>query len=360
MPKVITISFILPSLGDKPGGGYKIVLEYANRFLNSGITVNVVYPILVRNRGVLKNIIGTLYRIIRLITNNYSARKWFEIDSSVNEVVVWRISDKYLPISDLYIATAVRTAIDLQKCKIPKRKKMYFIQGYESWDCPEDLLEETFRYGMTNIVVSNWLKDILEQKKIKAYLVRNAFDFGYFKLSNSIRTRDKFHISMQYSENPIKGTKYGLEAIRMLKQTYPMLKVSIFGIYERPRFLDKWIEYYQKPDKETHNYIYNCSSIFIAPSINEGWGLTVGEAMICGNAVVCTENKGHLEMASDMDTALLCPIENTQSIYELVVKLIEDDNLRWKIAKRSHENIKQFSWEKSVEDFYKILKDSTI
>lgn len=39
-----------------------------------------------------------------------------------------------------------------------------------------------------------------------------------------------------------------------------------------------WMEYYRQPDRDTHNRIYNSSSIYLASSLQEGWGLTVGEA----------------------------------------------------------------------------------
>lgn len=349
------VSFLLPSLGDKPGGGYKIVLEYANRLNKRGLAINLVYPLCVKNKGLVMNIVGTLYRLIRFMFQRYSAKSWFDLSSNVQECVVWKLSDKYLPKSDCYIATAVGTAIDLEKCKISTSKKMYFIQGYEDWSCSIEDLEKTFTYGMTNIVVSNWLKKYLDQKGIKSYLVRNAFDFEYFTLTKLITERDKHHISLLYSKNPIKGTQYALEAIKKLKLEYPEIQVTAFGIYNRPTELESWITYYQKPNKEVHNQIYNTSSIFIAPSINEGWGLTVGEAMICGNAVVCTCNKGHLEMALDMTTALLCQVKDAQAIYDKVKILIEDDNLRFRIASNGLDNIHKFTWDKSVEDFHRII-----
>ena len=351
----VKVSFLLPSLGDKPGGGYKIVLEYANRLTKKGIIVDVVYPLCVKNRGLIMNIIGTLYRLLRFIFRRYSSNSWFNLSKNVKEKIVWRLSDRYLPKSDLYIATAVGTAMDLNQCNIPKNKELYFIQGYEDWSCSVKVLEATYNYGMTNIVVSNWLKELLSQKGVKSYLVRNAFDFEYFTLTKPVAERDKLHISLLYSENPIKGTQYALEALKKLKNEYPEIKVSMFGIYNKPIDLESWITYYKQPNQETHNFIYNTSSIFIAPSINEGWGLTVGEAMICGNAVVCTSNKGHFEMATDMKTALLCPIKDSQAIYDRVKILIENDALRYSIANNGLNNIKKYTWEKSVDALYEII-----
>ena len=38
------ITFLLPSHGRRPTGGYKVVYEYANRLSANGYTVNIVYP----------------------------------------------------------------------------------------------------------------------------------------------------------------------------------------------------------------------------------------------------------------------------------------------------------------------------
>lgn len=33
-----------------------------------------------------------------------------------------------------------------------------------------------------------------------------------------------------------------------------------------------WMEYYRQPDHDTHNRIYNSSSIYLASSLQEAWG----------------------------------------------------------------------------------------
>lgn len=48
---------------------------------------------------------------------------------------------------------------------------------------------------------------------------------------------------------------------------------------------------YKNPTPEQHLKINNESAIYLGCSKLEGWGLTVGEAMMCGQAVVCTDNK---------------------------------------------------------------------
>ena len=40
-----SVTFLLPHTGKNPVGGYKVVYEYANRLVNRGYKVNVVYTV---------------------------------------------------------------------------------------------------------------------------------------------------------------------------------------------------------------------------------------------------------------------------------------------------------------------------
>ena len=78
--------------------------------------------------------------------------------------------------------------------------------------------------------------------------------------------RDKFAVVMLYHEMERKGCKYGFEALELVKQRYPQLKVTLFGTPELPTDLPEWYEYYQRPDREMHNRIYNEAAIFLGTS----------------------------------------------------------------------------------------------
>ena len=134
------------------------------------------------------------------------------------------------------------------------------------------------------------------------------------------------------------------------------MRVLIFGTNSRPDFLPEWYEYYQTPDKETHNRINNTAAIYVGASPIEGFGLTVGEAMLCGEAVACTNNDGYQEMAKDNQTALLSPINDSKALAKSIIRLIEDDDLRYRLANAGEQYIRQnFDWDKSVELFLTTL-----
>lgn len=260
-----------------------------------------------------------------------------------------------MPKTDVYVATSPYTAMYLKDYPIENARKFYFIQGYENWgNVTDGMLRTTYRYPLQKIVISKWLKQIMDEENVRCKLIPNGFDFNYFKMNIPVMNKNKYRITMLNHFMERKGCSYGFEALEKVKRVYPQLRVSLFGTQERPSDLPEWYDYYQSPDKETHNRIYNEAAIFLGTSSTEGWGLTVGEAMICGQAVVCTDNPGYREMVVDEETALLSPVKDSEGLAKNMIRLIENDELRYKIAENGHRYIQRFTW----EDSYKKLVET--
>lgn len=350
------IVFLLPSGSKIPIGGYKVVFEYANRFATDGYDVSIVYPAYCFkfNQSCVVAFLRRCKALIRYIvwglTKKYSGRKWFNLDERVKERWVWSLACR-LPSSDAYIATAVATSVYLQRhTEIPVERKFYLIQGFEAWGgITSEQVIATYHYPLKKIVVARWLEHIVSANAEKCSLIFNGFDFEYFKYTYPIQNRNRLNVCMLYHYVEAKGCADGFQALDIVKVKYPDLRVNIFGVPPRPKELPDWYYYYQQPDKETHNRLYNESAIFIGTSWTEGWGLTVGEAMICGCAVACTDNAGYLEMATDGETALVSPVRDAEALATNIIRLIEDDDLRFRIAEAGNRNIRQFTWEKAYE-----------
>lgn len=347
-----TITFLLPGRAHRPVGGYKVICEYANRFAADGYAVNLVYPSYIKSmENIVLRFLKYPLRLIAWIVQGYSVKKWFNLREEVCEKVVPNLSFTFLPPSDIYIATAIETVSYLQKYPVSQDRKVYFIQGYETWNYPKSYVNSTYGYGFKNIVISRWLQNVVKSTDNDSCLINNGFDFSYFSLTNNIEDRDSKQIAMLYHENPVKGTKYGLNALSIVHDTFPDIKVTLFGVFKNPGNLPEWINYVRLPDRAQHNQIYNTASIFLAPSVEEGWGLTVGEAMICGAAVVCTDAECFSEMVQNEITGLVAPVKNSEAIAACVIRLIGDKELRVSLAKRGKEHISKFTWENSYLKF---------
>ena len=131
--------------------------------------------------------------------------------------------------------------------------------------------------------------------------------------------------------------------------------MNLFGVYAKPINLPDWYVYFQMPDKDTLNRIYNEAAIYVGASHTEGWGLTVGEAMQCGCAVACTNNGGYVVLAHHEETALVSPVKDVDALAKNIIRLLEDQELRFRLAENGNRNVKQYTWERSYKRLRNIL-----
>ncbi len=365
MTKSITIVFMKTFV--KPTGGAKVAYEYANRLVQDGWEVYIAYKYMTGHHHTFYGKIffyfyDKLKHFIETITKKQpSGSLWFDLDSRIHEVFVPNIKYRNVPKTDYYIATSVETPFFVLDYKVPNSHKFYLIQDYENWgDITDAIVKESYRLPLTKFVISQWLYEKVISEGVECIHLPNGFDFNYFTLYNPIDSRNKYHISILYHPSEKKGCKDSMEALSIVKNRYPSLTVNMFGKTEKPDGLPDWYNYYQLPDKQTHNKIYNESAIFIGASHIEGWGLTIGESMICGCAVACTDNDGFKEMVKDGYTGLLSPIKSPQHLANNIIKLIENDELRIRIARQGNEFIKGFTWNSSYNILKRTIEESIL
>lgn len=352
------VCFVFPHPVSGPTGGYKVIYEYANRLVADGIDTVITYSgsIFWKQKPLVFKL-SNCFRFLQSKIRGYSGRKWFSLDKRVEEYLSFSMNYRHIPKADVYIATSPYTAWYINDYPISPARKFYFIQGYENWGPGlKAILEDTYHMHLNKLVVSRWLKNLLyETYKEDSVLITNGYDFSKFYLSVDFERKDKYCVSMLYHTMERKRCEDAIKALKIVKENVPELRINIFGVPDRPENLPDWFHYYQMPDALTHNRINNEAAIYVGSSETEGWGLTVGEAMICGQAVCCTDNDGYKEMAIDGKTALLSPVRDPEALAANIIRLIEDDDLRIKIAKEGNKYIQQFNWENSYQRFKQIL-----
>jgi len=96
------------------------------------------------------------------------------------------------------------------------------------------------------------------------------------------------------------------------------------------------------PEKQLQNY-YRAADIFVSPSINEPFGLTISEALNCGTKVVCTESGINELLPSESVTLVR---SNSDSIKQGLEESLEKDFTEFSDR----------SWDEMVEDYLEIYK----
>jgi glycosyltransferase involved in cell wall biosynthesis len=92
--------------------------------------------------------------------------------------------------------------------------------------------------------------------------------------------------------------------------------------------------------------IYNLGEFFAFPSLYEGFGLPVVEAMACGVPVLTSSTSSLGEIAGD--AAVTVDPTNTDAIADAIVRLATDGELRRDRAERGLQHSRTFSWDQTA------------
>ena len=93
---------------------------------------------------------------------------------------------------------------------------------------------------------------------------------------------------------------------------------------------------------------------FVYVSLSEGFGLPVLEAMHCDIPVITSDCTSLPEVAGQ--AALLVDPASVSSISDAMHRLFTDESLRKELILRGREQRRQFSWQRSAEKVYRILR----
>jgi glycosyltransferase involved in cell wall biosynthesis len=118
-------------------------------------------------------------------------------------------------------------------------------------------------------------------------------------------------------------------------------QVARHGLEDRVHFIG-----YVRPDDMAG--LYSLATAFAYPSLYEGFGLPVLEAMACGTPVLTSNVSALPEVAGD--AALLISPTDVSEIAEGLSQILEDAGLAAKLAARGLEWTTHFSWDRCARD----------
>lgn len=93
--------------------------------------------------------------------------------------------------------------------------------------------------------------------------------------------------------------------------------------------------------------LYNAADVFIFPTLYEGFGLAVIEAMACGTPVVTSNLSALIEVAGD--AALFVDPHDPEGIAEAICQVLSDKGLREKLRNKGIRRSTEFSWETTAK-----------
>jgi glycosyltransferase involved in cell wall biosynthesis len=106
--------------------------------------------------------------------------------------------------------------------------------------------------------------------------------------------------------------------------------------------------------KEDMPYIYRNASFLVFPSLFEGFGMPVLEAMLCECPVICSNTTSLPEVAGD--AALFFDPNNPEELAERMNQILADHGLRNNIVARGLVQARKFTWQHTAEQTLSIFR----
>jgi len=101
------------------------------------------------------------------------------------------------------------------------------------------------------------------------------------------------------------------------------------------------------PERDLAEF-YGRAAVFVYPSLYEGFGLPILEAMACGAPVVCSSSSSLPEVAGD--AALYADPRDPEQFADQVSRLLCDPELRRRMVEAGLRRARQFSWQRTAQE----------
>ena len=115
---------------------------------------------------------------------------------------------------------------------------------------------------------------------------------------------------------------------------------------------------YRFIEEEDKPAIYSGASVFVFPSLYEGFGLTPLEAMSCGTPVICSNRTSLPEVVGD--AAISIDPDNMREMVQAMYSVLTQNKLRADLRARSLQRAAQFNWRKTAIETMTVYEEAYI
>ncbi len=255
-------------------------------------------------------------------------------------------------------ATSALVIYDLQHVNQPWNFSKFYLLFLKS------IIYLSTKSSDTIITISNKVKeDIIKhykipQDKVSVIYLGTDKEIFFVRDADEVRSlREKYHLPDRFilfiaSSLPHKNYVMLLKAFKIVQKEMDGIKLVLMGArdYGYQEILEKikelklqddvifmgWIPYEDVP------LVYCASLVFVFPSLHEGFGIPIVEAMACGIPVVCSKIEPLIEVAGD--AAFFVDPYSPVDIAKGVLSVLTDNQLRERHIKKGFKRARRFTW----------------
>jgi glycosyltransferase involved in cell wall biosynthesis len=202
--------------------------------------------------------------------------------------------------------------------------------------------------------------------RAKMVIIPNALDLSDWASPSPIAAADPrpYPITFLGRLDPIKDVPTLVHAVAQLNAETggALVHLHIYGQGEdRPR-IENVIRTSRAPATmhgaiTTPHTALSKSGLLVLPSLAEGFGLVLIEAMAAGVPVIATDVPGIRDVVQHETTGLLVAASDANALAAAIRRLVEDPQLRAKLIRNASELVRtKFNWETVLPQYDQLLK----
>ena len=167
------------------------------------------------------------------------------------------------------------------------------------------------------------------------------------------------------ADMPLKGLYYLLRAVSKVAQTHPV-QLTVVGTPQKNGYSQELIQklgignlitFTGRITGEQFVREYAKATAAVVPSVYEGFGLPVGEAMACAVPVISTTGGALPEVVGD--AGLLVPPADDQALAHAILTILEQPQLAQKLGWAGYQRVQQrFTWLKAAQKTVAVYREA--
>ena len=363
--RVGRVALITDRSGPRTGIGRYVQMLYSG-LEEAGVDVVQAAPRLPQLPNVSYRIFGLLGRDLRAFLTNYP------IWSAYPEADVYHLATQTLASLLLFRRPKGRVVVTVHDIfPYMLRKDSHLRSPYGTDHLYHRLAMAGLKRADHLIAVSHYTKrclvELLGFPPEKITVVYHGIEHERFRplpVSEAIRERYRLPAGPLYliyvgSEDPRKNLKTLVSALSQVRRELPDVELIKVGRshfeWERQRLMEQAAELgvrgalrmLEDVPEDDLPLLYNLADLYVTPSLYEGFGFPVLEAMACGTPAVCAKAGSVPEIVGAAGVQVApCDVETLAST---VVALLRDSERRSQLSLSGQRNAAGFTWSASVE-----------
>jgi len=230
---------------------------------------------------------------------------------------------------------------------------------------PRDTAREEELYAMADAITvpSSFSAQSFAQMGVsmdKVHLIHYGVKLDKFRRTiPPPEVHERFEVIFAGQVSLRKGVPYLLEAFARVR--HPNKRLRIMGWIEPelkgllPRLPTESVEFLGSVSPDALASIMGSSHALVLPSIEDGFGLVMGQAMACGCPVLASTNTGGSDLFTDGTEGFIVPIRDAPAIADRLQNLIDTPNLQSRLSEAALARVQSLGGWKQYGDQWETL-----